>query len=203
MNQVIYNGHKVTPSKIICIGWNFVDHIKELENEFPEEPTIFIKPNSALSDDLIARDEKGFHYEGEISFLVRDKKLKGIGFGLDLTKRLIQNELKEKGLPWERAKSFDNSAVFSDFLPLREKLSSLGMELWINQLKVQAAGYELMIYKPEQILEEISNFISLENNDIIMMGTPKGVGEFKKGDIFSGKIFSQNTLIIEKTWIAE
>lgn len=203
MHPVELDGIDVYPSKIVCIGRNYVAHIKELNNEIPTEPVIFIKPNSAVTNKIISNDIDIIHYESEITFLIVSGKLAGVGFGLDLTKRAVQSKLKAKGLPWERAKSFDNSAVFSEFVTFKGNISQLRLELYINGCLTQKAGYESMIYKPIDILREASSFLSFEDGDLIMSGTPKGVGEIQAGDEFSGKIFENNTLIVEDTWIVE
>ena len=200
MNSIIFNNQQIIPSKVVCVGRNYVEHIKELGNEMPSSMVLFNKPNSSITDTLIDNYDGKCHYEGEISFLIQNKKITGIGFGLDLTKRDIQSKLKSKGLPWERAKAYDNSAVFSDFVKI-ENLSSLKLELWINNELKQSGGFTLMIYKPQQILEEILSFMSLEDGDIIMSGTPKGVGTYKKGDQFIGKIFAGEKLLVQKKWI--
>jgi 2-keto-4-pentenoate hydratase/2-oxohepta-3-ene-1,7-dioic acid hydratase in catechol pathway len=129
-------------------------------------------------------------------------KIAGIGFGLDLTKAELQNHLKSKGLPWERAKGFDGSAVLSDFVPFDVPLESLRMTLHINDVLTQEATYELMIYKPLEMIKEIKSFMSFENGDIIMSGTPKGVNTYHIGDEFIGRIYSDNTLLIESRWSA-
>jgi 2-keto-4-pentenoate hydratase/2-oxohepta-3-ene-1,7-dioic acid hydratase in catechol pathway len=157
----------------------------------------FNKPNSAITDKLYDFSQSECHYEGEISFLIKEGKIAGVGFGLDLTKRDLQSELKTKGLPWERAKAFDNSAVFSHFIPYDGSGVNLRMELWINDELKQAAKAQLMLYKPDEILKEIKSFMSLEDGDIIMSGTPKGVGRFEKGDRFIGKIFEDQKLLIQ------
>jgi len=200
INSVNFQNKKYYPSKIICIGRNYVEHIKELGNEVPSEPVIFIKPNSAISSSLYLHDTDSIHYEGEISLLVESGNFIGVGFGLDLTKRAVQSILKKKGLPWERAKAFDNSAVFSDFVPLTEPVSQLRMELCINEQVVQKADYSLMLNKPDALLNEINTFLSLEDSDIIMTGTPKGVGQVSPQDVFVGKIFSGDTLLVKHSW---
>jgi len=130
-------------------------------------------------------------------------KIAGVGFGLDLTKATIQNKLKAKGLPWERAKGFDGSAVLGEFVPFDGALQDLRLELTINGKLTQHANYELMIYKPLEMIEEISSFMRIEDGDIIMSGTPKGVGNYQKGDIFVGKIFCGNELLVESHWKVE
>lgn len=200
MNKVIFNSEEIAPTKIICIGWNYVEHIRELQGDFPSEPVIFIKPNSSISKDIFSENSAGFHYEGEISFLFKDKKISGVGFGFDITKRAVQTRLKGKGQPWERAKAFDKSAVFSHFVPFTGKYEDLWLELLLNGRIVQKGGYELMIYKPDFILNEIQTFMTLEDGDIIMTGTPKGVGDFVTGDRFVGRIYSGKTLLVEESW---
>ncbi len=158
MNSIKHNKKQIAPSKVVCIGRNYVDHINELNNETPNEPVIFMKPNSAISDEIIFNENDVIHYEGEISFLVQSGKLAAVGFGLDLTKREIQSQLKAKGLPWERAKAFDGSAVFSEFVDF-EKVEDLRLELFMNGNLIQSSGYDLMLFKPDNILQEISTFL--------------------------------------------
>ncbi len=202
MNCVKYNNITIIPSKIVCIGRNYVEHIHELSNEIPSSMVVFNKPNSAITDTLhfISPDTR---FEGEICFLMMDDKISGIGFGLDLTRANIQNYLKSKELPWERAKSFDGSAVLGDFVPLDVPLASLQMTLHINDILIQEATVELMIYKPLEMIQEIKSFMSFENGDIIMSGTPKGVNNYKAGDKFVGKILSDSRLLIESNWTVQ
>lgn len=202
MNCVKYNDLTIVPSKIVCIGRNYVEHIHELNNEIPSSMVVFNKANSAITDVLhfISPDTR---FEGEICFLMMNDKIAGIGFGLDLTKADIQNNLKSKGLPWERAKSFDNSAVFGDFISLDVPLKSLRMTLHINGILTQEATFELMIYKPLEMTQEIKSFMSFEDGDIIMSGTPKGVNTYKTGDTFVGQIYSDERLLVENSWIVK
>ena len=199
MNKILLDDNEIFPSKVVCIGRNYVDHIKELNNEIPENMVFFIKPNSAISQKLIfPQNQTSCHYATEISFLIKEDKIVAVGFGLDLTLREIQSKLKEKGLPWERAKSFDNSAVFSKFVEFKQDISKLEIELFINDELKQKGDYSLMINKPDEIIKEAKTFLSFEDGDILMSGTPKGVGEFKKGDIFVGKILYDKKVIIEE-----
>jgi len=200
MNTIKYEKNQITPSKVICIGRNYVDHIKELNNETPKNMVIFNKPNSAISNNLKYFSEDT-RYEGEISFLIKDNKIDAVAFGLDLTKANQQNELKKAALPWERAKSFDGAAVFGEFVKLEGDISTIKLEMYINDELIQFGGYELMMYKPEKMIKEINSFMTLEDGDIIMSGTPKGVGTYKKNDKFEGKIFIEDTLIVNSTWI--
>ena len=199
MKQVKFNGKDITPSKIVCIGRNYVEHIYELGNELPESMVVFNKPNSALSKELYYFSEDT-RFEGEICFLIENKKIAGIGFGLDLTKAGIQNYMKAKGLPWERAKGFDGSAVIGEFVPFSGDITKLRFELFINDELRQFANYDLMIYKPDVMLREIEGFMSLENGDIIMSGTPKGVANYKVDDTFKGIVYYGDEVLVESFW---
>lgn len=199
MKSIFFNDKKVTPSKVLCIGRNYVAHIEELGNETPDSMVVFNKPNSAISNNLyfISEDTR---FEGEICFLIKNNKISGIGFGLDLTKANIQNKMKQKGLPWERAKAFDNSAVFGEFVPFEGDITKLKMELFINGELIQFATYDLMIYKPDEMIKEICSYTTIEDNDIIMSGTPKGVGNYNMKDKFVGKIYCDDKLLVESSW---
>lgn len=203
MNTINIANKKITPSKVLCIGRNYVDHIKELNNEMPTDIVFFIKPNSCISNQLIfPKDHQSCHYEAEISFVIENNKITAVGFGLDLTLREIQSKLKEKGLPWERAKSFHNAAVFSDFVPIID-IENLCVELKINGELVQKGGVDLMIHKPYDAITEALTFTSFEDGDILMTGTPKGVGKFCVGDIFVGRILDKDKILIEETFIVQ
>jgi 2-keto-4-pentenoate hydratase/2-oxohepta-3-ene-1,7-dioic acid hydratase in catechol pathway len=103
MKSIIVDNTQVIPSKIICIGRNYVDHIAELGNEVPDEMVVFIKPNSSIAEQLSSYHDEPLHYEGELCFVYQLGRFSAVGFGLDLTKRQLQSKLKAKGLPWERA----------------------------------------------------------------------------------------------------
>lgn len=204
MKTVILDGVRVAPSKVVCVGRNYVEHIKELNNEVPTSMVLFMKPNTALSSELITGAQTPLHYEGEISFLIKKGKIVAVGFGLDLTNRELQGELKGKGLPWERAKAFDGAAVMSQFVSIEESnIDKLSMQLWINDVLVQEGNIDLMIYKPLTVIDEINSFSTLIDNDIVMSGTPKGVGSYVKSDKFVGKIFVAGREIISQEWIAK
>jgi len=204
MNSLKLESGSFTPSKIVCIGRNYLEHIKELGNETPDEMVIFNKPNSAISNRLNATCGEPLHYEGEICFMMRDGKLHAIGFGLDLTRRELQSKLKARGLPWERAKAFNGAACFSDFVVLGDiALESLSLQLEINGELRQDGGYDLMMHKPGQILSGIQDFMELEDGDIIMTGTPKGVGQVQAGDRFVGRILSAGRILVSQEWQAE
>ena len=203
MNTIRINGQSVAPSKIVCIGRNYLEHIRELGNETPDAMVIFNKPNSAISETLLAVSEEPLHYEGEICFVVQDGDLGAVGFGLDLTRRELQSKLKAKGLPWERAKAFNGAACFSDFVSLGDTpLESLSLQLRVNDELRQDGGYELMMHKPRDILEGIREFMSLEDGDIIMTGTPKGVGQVQPGERFVGSILSAGDELVSREWVA-
>lgn len=191
----------VRPGKIVCVGRNYVEHIRELGNEIPENMVIFLKPPTAVSSRLASvHCGEPVHYEGEICFLVEGGAFSMVAFGLDLTKRELQSRLKEKGLPWERAKAFDGAALFSRFVPFCGEYSALSLSLEINGETVQSAGTDLMMYKPDEIFAEISSFMTLEDGDIVMTGTPKGVGAVKAGDRFRGIIREGDAVIAEGEW---
>ena len=204
MQSILVNGEKVFPSKIVCVGRNYVDHIEELGNEMPDQMVLFNKPNSAISDILRSQvDGEGLHYEGELAFSVRDGRLHAVGFGLDLTKRELQSRLKAKGLPWERSKAFDGSALFSEFVTPPEKLDKLSLELTVDNKSRQSGGVELMIHKPLEVLREIAAFTTLEDGDVIMTGTPAGVGEIHTGERFEALVRAAGRTLTNATWVAQ
>ena len=204
MNTIRLASEQIAPSKIVCIGRNYLEHIRELGNETPDDMVIFNKPNSSISSHLLAARDEPLHYEGEICFMVQGGALSAVGFGLDLTQRELQSKLKAKGLPWERAKAFDGAACFSDFVALGDSpLEGLSLQLEINGELRQQGGYELMMYKPEQILSGIARFMSLDDGDIVMTGTPRGVGQVQPGDRFVGRVLSGKQVLVSGEWVAE
>ena len=202
MHEVIVGNRIVTPSKIVCVGRNYYAHIEELGSEVPDQMILFSKPNSSISNQLSSDQGEQLHYEGELCFLFENGRFSAVGFGLDITKRKLQSILKEKGLPWERAKAFDGSAVFSKFIELSETTTEMTFELKKNEDIVQIGRTELMIHKPQEILSEILSFMSLDDGDIVMTGTPEGVGTINKGDVFSTIVKNNEQIIIEETWVA-
>lgn len=203
MLTVCCNGETVAPSKIVCVGRNYVAHIQELGNEVPDDMVVFLKPNSAIGDTLAAsRDGEALHYEGELAFLVHDARFAAVGFGLDLTRRALQSRLKDKGLPWERAKAFDGAALFSEFVSLPPDLDGLELSLHIDGKLRQRGGVRLMMYKPDAILRELQSFLSLEDGDIVMTGTPAGVGEVRAGETFEGAVLADGKTLVAATWMA-
>jgi len=203
LNSINYNQHAIFPGKIVCIGRNYVEHIAELGNEVPEDMVVFLKPNSAISKQLSAVRQEPLHYEGEISLLVENGRFSAVAFGLDLTKRQLQGQLKSKGLPWERAKAFDGSALFSDFVPIDNISNDLSLQLFINDKLVQSGGIDLMMYKPDFILQELSSFMQLNDGDIVMTGTPKGVGQIQVGDVYKGVIHCAGNTLTSGRWQAQ
>jgi len=202
MIPIVLNNKEILVSKVVCIGRNYSEHIKELQNEVPSEMVFFIKPNSSISSSIVfPKGQNSCHYEAELSFLIKENKIHAVAFGLDMTLREKQSELKKKGLPWERAKSFKHAAVFSDFITCEEDVKNLSLELYINGELKQEGGYDLMINKPKDIIREFNSFNSFDENDILMSGTPKGVGKFNIKDIFLGKILLNGETILEKEFI--
>jgi len=202
LNSIFIGNRKIEPSKIICVGRNYIEHIKELNSEIPENMVIFLKPNSAISHKLDSFHKEQIHYEAELCFVYKMGRFSAVGFGLDLTKRELQNRLKIKGLPWERAKAFDGSALFSKFVEIKSISQNLTVELSINGETIQSGNINQMIYKPETILTELQTFISLNDCDIVMTGTPKGVGIVNKGSVFVGKVIENDEVITSAEWVA-
>lgn len=209
-NSINLVSDEVYPSKIVCVGRNYVAHINELKNEMPDEPVIFMKPNSAIANSLKLNKTDEIHFEAELCFTIKNNKLFAVGLGLDLTKRALQTKLKSKGLPWEKSKGFDGSALFSDFLPLDDvnlggrQLNSLSFTLHIDGKLAQAGDYSLMLFKPEALVTHICESFSLLDGDIIMTGTPAGVGKVVAGSIYKAVLFGvdKNTPILSAQWKA-
>lgn len=203
MHSVTFGQRQLQPSKLVCIGRNYVGHIEELGNAIPEDMVVFLKPNSALSSELRASCEgETLHYEGEIAFLVEDGRLAGVGFALDLTRRELQSRLKRQGLPWERAKAFDGAAVCSDFVPLTGPLDALALTLHVDDELRQQGEVNLMLYRPEVILSSVQRTISLEDGDLILTGTPAGVGPVVAGQRFRGSIRAGGQTLVSAGWTA-
>jgi len=202
MNTICINKKMITPSKVVCVGRNYYAHISELNNEIPDQMVLFSKPNSAISNELNSYHQEPIHYEGELAFVFENGRFSAVGFGFDLTKRGLQSQLKKKSLPWERAKSFDGSAVFSMFIPIESIDPSLSFTLSINGVVAQQGNLELMIHSPEKILKEIQSFMHLEDGDVVMTGTPKGVGILESGDMYQVLIKNDQEFLLEQQWKA-
>lgn len=200
--------------KIFCIGRNYADHVKEMGNDVPEEPIIFMKPKSAL-----VQGHTPFYYPEftnelnyECELVVRISKngkyiqekhasnyYNAVSVGIDFTARDIQAKLKEKGLPWEKAKSFDNSAAvgkFIDFSPAIDK-NNINFSLNKNKETVQKDNSKSMIFSIDQIIANISNYFSINIGDLVFTGTPAGVGECIVGDQFEGYFEKELVLSLE------
>lgn len=200
--------------KIICIGRNYAKHIEELENEKPENPVIFLKPNSAIliknQPFFIPPFSNEIHYEVEVLVKINkvgkyiDEKFAHkyydeVGLGIDFTARDIQDKCKEKGLPWEKAKAFDGSAVISEFIP-KEKLgdlSNLEFSLQKNNEIVQQGNTNAMLWKIDELIAYISQFFTLKRGDVIFTGTPAGVGKVNEDDILLGMIKDQEMFSVK------
>ena len=196
--------------KIICVGRNYLKHIEELENVVPEEPVIFIKPDSALLRNnapfFIPEFSKEVHYEVEL--VIKIKKIgrhiplnfaadyiDSIALGIDFTARDKQNDLKSKGLPWEKAKGFDHSAVISTFISTPDNLSDINFRLEKNGEIVQSGNSSCMINAIPNLISHISEYFTLKIGDYIYTGTPEGVGPVQSGDRLKG--FIEETLMFD------
>jgi 2-keto-4-pentenoate hydratase/2-oxohepta-3-ene-1,7-dioic acid hydratase in catechol pathway len=188
---------------IFCIGRNYVAHAHELGNEVPTSPVIFMKPSTAVLAEgknfTIPSFTNDLHYEGELVLRVikEGKNLKtpnvldycdAITVGIDFTARDVQNKLKEKGLPWEKAKAFDHSAVIGAFVPKTNfsSLENINFELKSNEKTVQQGNTNLMLWKIDELVAYISQYFTLKKGDIIFTGTPKGVAKVTEGDVLEG-----------------
>lgn len=197
-------GKTLSPSKIICIGRNYVEHITELGNEVADEMVVFLKPSSAISSTLSSyHNNEPLHFETEICFKVEHGRLAYVGVGLDLTKRDLQAKLKAKGLPWERAKAFDGAALFSEFVALDNiNIDELKLTLTIDGQLRQQGDVGLMIYNPTSVIKQIMAFMTLQSGDIIMTGTPAGVGIVSAGSEFIAQLYHGEELLITHQWQA-
>ncbi|MET3126438.1 2-keto-4-pentenoate hydratase/2-oxohepta-3-ene-1,7-dioic acid hydratase in catechol pathway [Arcicella rosea] len=191
--------------KILCIGRNYAEHIAELNNERPSEPVIFMKPDTAILKDNEAFYHPDFsndiHHEVEIVLKINKmgknieakfahKYYEEIGIGIDFTARDVQSKLKEKGLPWEKAKAFNGSAPISGFVAKSEfaDLKNLNFHLEINGETRQTGNTSMMLWNFDEIIAEISKYFTLKTGDLIFTGTPAGVGKVKIGDKLSAFI---------------
>tara|TARA_R110000850_G_scaffold241496_1_gene366099 strand:+ start:21346 stop:21957 length:612 start_codon:yes stop_codon:yes gene_type:complete len=191
--------------KLICIGRNYTEHIKELANERPVDPVIFMKPDTAIllkkqpffipdfSDDvhheveiLVKINKVGKHIEAKFAHKYYDE----IGLGIDFTARDLQSKLKQKGLPWEKAKAFDGAAVVGNFLPKAnfEDINNINFHLESNGNIVQKGNTSHMLWKIDALIEYISKYFTLKIGDIIFTGTPAGVAKVNTNDELKGFI---------------
>jgi len=190
--------------KIICIGRNYTEHIAELANEKPTEPVVFLKPDSAILPKkmpfFIPSWSNGIHYEVEILVKINrvgkhiqpkfaHKYYDEIGLGIDFTDRTLQSKLKAKGLPWEKAKAFDGSAVVGEFYPKDTfDLENISFQLYKNEDLVQNGNSSKMMWKIDELIAYVSQFFTLKKGDIIFTGTPKGVGEVFENEVLVGTL---------------
>ncbi len=199
--------------KIICIGRNYAKHAKELQNEVPEEPVIFLKPDTALlrNNDpfFIPEFAEDFHYETELVVKIdrlgknigkqfAHRYYSEIGMGIDFTARDLQAKLKDKGLPWERAKAFDHSAAISKKFIDKNKfkdIQNINFKLLVNNEERQIGYTGDMLFKVDEIIEYVSKFFTLKIGDLIYTGTPAGVGSVKIGDHF--EVFLENEKMMD------
>lgn len=200
--------------KIFCVGRNYADHATELGNAIPDEPVIFMKPKSALLQPhtpfYYPEFTNELHYEGELVLRVSkngkyiqdkfaSKYYDAVTVGIDFTARDIQNELKEKGLPWEKAKAWDNSATIGKWIPfanLKNK-RDINFALYKNKELVQQGSSKDMIFDFDYIISYISNYFSVNIGDLIFTGTPAGVGEAVVGDELEGFLGEESLFAME------
>ncbi len=207
MNQITIKttNEKIPIGKIVCIGRNYPEHAKELGNEVPGKPVLFLKPASAViySGEDIIHPSFGneLHHEVELVLLIgakikdaaldeADNAIAGYGVGLDMTLRDVQSKLKSKGHPWTLAKCFDTSAVISDFVLKDDYKLSLDnkITLSVNDVIKQKDTLSSMIFNPAELIEYVSSVMTLEKGDLIFTGTPAGVSKVNRGDKLVGKI---------------
>lgn len=204
----------IQPTRIFCIGNNYLNHIKELKSEIPTNPVIFMKPVTSLVMEgqkiQFPQHGKNLHYEAEIVVLLGKEGhvksieeseifIKGLSLGLDLTLRDVQNELKKNGLPWEISKSFDQSAPIGKFIAFNNSLDLENIEFkcFVNGELRQFGNSGNMIFPIKNLIFEISKVWKLLTEDLIYTGTPAGVGSLKKDD----EITVESDLIGSFTWI--
>ena len=190
--------------KIICIGRNYAKHIEELANERPENPVVFLKQDSSIlprkNPFFIPPFSSDVHYEVEVLVKINkvgkhiatrfaNKYYDEVGLGIDFTARDIQQQCKEKGLPWEKAKAFDGSAVIGDFYDKSNfDLENLSFKLFKNDKVVQDGNTKAMLWKVDELISYVSQYFTLKKGDIIFTGTPAGVGKVSENDILIGEI---------------
>ena len=193
--------------KIICIGRNYVEHAKELNNPVPTKPMFFVKPDTSLLRThmfYIPPFSNNIHYELELVVKIKKvgksiskrfahKYYDEISLGLDLTARDLQEECKEKGMPWEIAKGFDSSAPIGKWYQKKD-LKSLDFYLLKNGEKVQEGNPSQMVFDVDSIIEYVSKFMTLKKGDLIFTGTPSGVGKMEVNDVFEAYLDGKKTI---------
>ena len=200
--------------KIICIGRNYIDHIKELSNQKPMNPVVFLKPDSSViaknQNFIIPSFSNEIHHEVELVIKINkvgkhiDKSFSHkyydeIGLGIDFTARDIQSNLKEKGHPWEKSKAFDNSCMVGKFLKKEklEDISKIEFSLIKNNELVQSGRSNDMLWKIDELISYVSQYFTLKIGDLIFTGTPSGVSKVESGDILEGYISSINMFTLK------
>ncbi|NVJ88641.1 MAG: fumarylacetoacetate hydrolase family protein [Flavobacteriaceae bacterium] len=190
--------------KIICIGRNYAKHIEELANEKPTDPVVFLKPDSAIlpknNPFFIPPFSNDVHYEVEVLVKINKvgkyieskfahKYYDEIGLGIDFTARDVQAKCKEKGLPWEKAKAFDGSAIVGEFYPKNQfEIDNLKFQLYKNEDLAQDGNTNAMLWKVDELIAYVSQYFTLKKGDIIFTGTPAGVGKVSENDVLKGFI---------------
>lgn len=190
--------------KIICIGRNYVKHIEELENEKPENPVVFLKPDSSIlpknNPFFIPPFSNDVHYEVEVLVKINKvgkhiasrfahKYYDEIGLGIDFTARDVQVHCKSKGLPWEKAKAFDGSAIVGQFFSKEDfDIENLSFQLLKNEEVVQDGNTQSMLWKIDELISYVSQYFTLKKGDLIFTGTPAGVGKVSENDELKGII---------------
>ncbi|HVF81195.1 MAG TPA: fumarylacetoacetate hydrolase family protein [Flavisolibacter sp.] len=200
--------------KIFCVGRNYVDHAKELNNDIPDEPVIFMKPKSALLQPhtpfYYPEFTNELHYECELVLRIAkngkyiqekfaNKYYDAVTAGIDFTARDLQTELKQKGLPWEKAKAWDNSAVIGKWIPFTgiKDRHKINFSLQKNKELVQKGNSEEMLFDFDYLVSYISNFFSINIGDLVFTGTPAGVGEIVVGDEIEAFMEEQSMFTLE------
>ncbi len=200
--------------KIFCVGRNYVAHAKELGNDIPDEPVIFMKPKSALlqahTPFYYPEFTNELHYECELVLRISkngkyiqertaNRYYDAISVGIDFTARDLQDELKKKGLPWEKAKAWDNSALVGKWIPMQQlkNKKDINFSLRKNDELVQEGNSSLMLHQFDQIVAYISNYFSINIGDLIFTGTPAGVGECVVGDVLDGYLENEKLFTLE------
>ena len=200
--------------KIICIGRNYIDHIKELSNQKPMNPVVFLKPDSSViaknQNFIIPSFSTEIHHEVELVVKINkvgkhiDKSFSHkyydeIGLGIDFTARDIQSNLKEKGHPWEKSKAFDNSCMVGNFLKKEklEDISKIEFSLKKNNEIVQSGCSNDMLWKIDELISYVSQYFTLKIGDLIFTGTPSGVSKVESGDILEGYILSNKMFTLK------
>ena len=200
--------------KIICVGRNYDDHIEEFNNNRPDSPVLFLKPETSIirknQPFFIPNYSKNIQYEVEILVQINrlgkyissefsHKYYDEIGLGIDFTARDIQNELKSNGLPWEKSKAFDGSALIGKWINKNnfENLNNIDFSLEKNEKVVQKGNTYNMLWKIDDLISEISNYFTLKIGDIIFTGTPSGVGPVEKNDVLTGFLDKKESFSIK------